>query len=48
MVDMYVKVETERLNFLRHHRKSLRAETYSDIRDALMEGVQLYMTLLTL
>ena len=37
-VDMYVKVETERLNFLRAKQKDLRAENYSDFTDALLRG----------
>ena len=35
IVDMYVKVETERLKFLRLNQKTLRAENYSDLTDAL-------------
>ena len=38
VVDMYVKVETERLNFLRRDQKKLRAETYSDFTDAILRN----------
>ena len=36
VVDMYVKIETDRLNFVRYHQKELRAETYSNFADALL------------
>ena len=35
IVDMYVKIESDRLNFLRHNQKKLRAENYSEFSDAL-------------
>ncbi|XP_065831980.1 uncharacterized protein [Oscarella lobularis] len=33
---MYVKIETDRLNFVRYNQKELRAETYSNFADALL------------
>jgi hypothetical protein len=33
IVDMYAKIETERLNYIKHHQKQLRAEEYIDLRD---------------
>ncbi|XP_073827769.1 uncharacterized protein [Musca autumnalis] len=35
LVDMYAKIETERLNYIRNHQKELRAESYVNLRDAL-------------
>ena len=34
-VDMYVKVETERLNFIRFNQSKLRSEEYIHLRDAI-------------
>lgn len=35
MVDMYVKIASERLHYLRHNQQKLRAEEYSHLRDAI-------------
>ncbi|KAL4153686.1 hypothetical protein QTP88_001519 [Uroleucon formosanum] len=35
LVDMYAKIETERLNFIRNHQKQLRAENYIHLKDAV-------------
>lgn len=35
LVDMYAKIETERLNYIRNHQKELRAENYIHLRDAI-------------
>lgn len=35
MVDMYVKIESERLRYLRHNQQKLRAEEYIHLRDAI-------------
>ena len=35
LVDMYAKIETERLNFLRHNQTKLRTENYVHLRDAM-------------
>ncbi|KAL4105056.1 hypothetical protein QTP88_020331 [Uroleucon formosanum] len=35
LVDMYAKIETERLNFIRNHQKPLRAENYIHLKDAV-------------
>ena len=35
VVDMYVKVETERLTFIRLHQAKLRSEEYIHLRDAI-------------
>lgn len=35
LVDMYAKVESERLLYLRTHQKELRAESYVHLQDAL-------------
>ena len=34
-VDMYVKVETERFNFIRFNQSKLRSEEYIHLRDAI-------------
>ena len=34
-VDMYVKIETERLNFIRFNQAKLRSEEYIRLRDAI-------------
>uniref|UniRef100_A0A182HPH8 Helitron helicase-like domain-containing protein n=1 Tax=Anopheles arabiensis TaxID=7173 RepID=A0A182HPH8_ANOAR len=39
IVDMYAKVENERLRYLRHNQKKLRAEEYIHLRDAIMSDV---------
>lgn len=36
LVDMYAKIETERLNYLRHNQTKLRVESYAAIRDAMI------------
>ena len=36
VVDMYAKIETERLCFLRREQTKLRAEQYGELRDALL------------
>ena len=38
LVDAYCKIETERLQFLRHEQTALRADCYQDLRDAILEG----------
>ena len=38
LVDTYCKIETERLQFLRREQKSLRADCYQDLRDAMVDG----------
>ncbi|XP_054260248.1 uncharacterized protein LOC128984903 [Macrosteles quadrilineatus] len=38
MVDMYAKIETERLNFIRNNQKKLRAENYVHLKDAVGKG----------
>ncbi|XP_065356368.1 uncharacterized protein LOC135950766 [Calliphora vicina] len=35
LVDMYAKIETERLNYIRSHQKELRSENYIHLRDAV-------------
>ncbi|VVC46433.1 Helitron helicase-like domain, partial [Cinara cedri] len=35
LVDIYAKIETERLNFIRNHQKQLRAENYIHLKDAV-------------
>lgn len=35
VVDMYAKMEQQRLNFIRHNQSSLRAEVYNGLRDAV-------------
>ena len=37
LVDSYSKTETEQLQFLRREQKSLRADSYQDLRDALLD-----------
>ncbi len=34
-VDMFAKIETERLNFIRHSQSKLRVENYVHIKDAM-------------
>uniref|UniRef100_A0A8D9E7B6 OTU domain-containing protein n=1 Tax=Cacopsylla melanoneura TaxID=428564 RepID=A0A8D9E7B6_9HEMI len=38
LVDMYAKIETERLNFIRCNQTSLRAENYVHLRDAVQQS----------
>lgn len=38
LVDMYAKIETERLNFIRHNQSKLRAENYAHLKDAMCKG----------
>jgi len=33
LVDSYVKIEKDRINYCREHQKELRSETYQDLRD---------------
>lgn len=40
VVDMYVKVETERLNFIRFNQAKLRSEEYIHLRDAVNSDVR--------
>ncbi|XP_066451124.1 uncharacterized protein [Eleutherodactylus coqui] len=35
LVDIYAKIETERLNFIRNNQKTLRAESYIHLKDAI-------------
>jgi len=37
LVDSYSKIETERQQFLRREQKTLRADSYQDLRDALID-----------
>jgi hypothetical protein len=39
IVDVYAKVEEERLNFIRFNQKQLRAELYQGLRDAICAGL---------
>jgi len=36
VVDNYVKIETQRLEWIKHHQRDLRAELYSGLQDALL------------
>ena len=38
LVDAYCKIETERLQFLRHEQTSLRANCCQDLQDAILDG----------
>ena len=38
LVDAHCKIETERLQFLRHEQTALRADCYQDLWDAILEG----------
>ena len=38
LVDAYCKIETERLQFLRHKQKALHADCYQDLQDAILDG----------
>jgi hypothetical protein len=38
MVDMYVKIESERLRYLRYNQQKLRAEEYIHLRDAIVNN----------
>ena len=38
LVDAYCKIETTRLQLLRHEQTSLRADCYQDLRDAILDG----------
>ena len=35
---MYAKIETERLNFIRHNQSKLRAENYVHLKNAMCKG----------
>lgn len=35
LVDQYAKIETERLNYIRHHQSKLRADNYIHLKDAV-------------
>lgn len=35
LVDMYVKIETEKFNFIRYHQKKLRADKYIHLQDGI-------------
>ena len=39
LVDTYCKIETERLQFLRHEQTALRADCNLDLRDAILNGM---------
>lgn len=39
VVDMYAKMETERLKFIRREQGKLRADSYGSLRDALLESI---------
>ena len=36
LVDMYAKIETERLNYIRNNQAQLRADIYIHLRDAVV------------
>lgn len=38
IIDMYAKVEQERLNYIRHNQSKMRAELYNGLQDALFSG----------
>ena len=38
LVDAYCKIETERLQFLRHEQTALRPDCYQDLRDVILDG----------
>ena len=38
LVDVYCKIETEQLQFLRCKQTALTADCYQDLRDAILEG----------
>ena len=38
IVDMYAKIESERLNYIRFHQKTLHAELYQGLSDAVSGG----------
>jgi hypothetical protein len=41
LVDMYVKIETERLNFMKHNQRQLCAENHIKLKDSVdREGAQ--------
>jgi hypothetical protein len=42
VVDMYAKVEGDRLNYVRFNQKQLRAELYQGLRDAINAGQLIY------
>ncbi|GFW01795.1 OTU domain-containing protein [Trichonephila clavipes] len=35
LIDMFAKIETERLNWIRHNQKKLRSEEYIHLKDAI-------------
>ena len=37
-VDMYIKVESTRLDYIRHHQKELRADLYKGVVDSIQAG----------
>ena len=39
VLDMYVKIETERLNYIRTHQKELRVEDYGYLKDAIINNI---------
>ena len=39
LVDMYAKIETSRLNYLRFHQEDIRAELRQGLQDAVLEGI---------
>jgi len=38
LVDSYVKIEKDRLNYCKDHQKELRTETYQGLRDYIQTG----------
>lgn len=38
LVDMYAKIETERLHFIRYNQSKLRAENYMHLKDEMSKG----------
>ena len=38
LVDVYCKIETERLQFLRREQTALRTDCYQDLRDTILDG----------
>ena len=38
VVDMYIKVETSRLDYIRNHQKQIRSDLYQGVVDSLQAG----------
>lgn len=48
VVDNYVKIETQRLRFIRSHQENIRAELYQGLQDCLEAGENYAGNLLSL